>query len=295
MKSILITGASGFIGEELLKSKWLKPYNVDLLLHQSVPAVIPKNCNCVTLDVLNKRFRYDIVIHMASYLTPSCKKADLEKLIESNISFGAKLIDAISFSENSIFIDFGTLDEKNFSPNRDGVSYLYAATKLAFKELAAFYSNSKSFNYLRLIPYSVYSDTLQDKKIIDLIAKSAFSTNPVAVTNGEQVLDFTHRKDVVRIIKKIVEQKDYSKLNKLELDVCTGRGTSVRNLADMFSGFGLTPNLAWGDKAYREADIMYAVGDPRPAREYLDFSSVYSLEETIEVIIKNLRIKYSFT
>ena len=98
MKKILITGASGFIGKNLLDYFLKKNYYIYILLRNSKRNIkfthkykVNKNFKSIYFldftDLKKKLLNYkiDYLVHAATYYVKNHKSSDVGKIVESNI------------------------------------------------------------------------------------------------------------------------------------------------------------------------------------------------------------------
>jgi len=288
MRRILITGGTGYIGRAIV-SKLIrqKEFVVDVLCRDIRTAPPRDSCaNYISADDFGTRAgEYDLVLHLAAYLSAERDKLSAAQLVASNIAFGTVLLADINIKKGGLFVDTGTFAELHQGKGGRG-NYLYAETKKAFEHIARFYAKANDYNYCKVYPYTVISAERESKKLIDLLLSSIGSETPVQMTEGQQILDFVDRDDVSRMYQSIAGVNELSVLNDARLECCTGVGTSIRELARIISEVsGSELNVAWGARSYRESDIMRAIGDPTSAMELLDWQAESDLKSIIEMMV----------
>jgi CDP-paratose synthetase len=267
--NILITGATGFIGRNLLpvlaQKSDVRLITINRNL-QKVKNLFPNlNCIHVSVDDLDKIEAYDpeIVFHFASRVTNRNDTNVIDDIIEANISFGVKLLDQLKSCSNlKLFVNVGSFAEYRLGTDKIDNAYLYTTTKTAFKQFVDYYSALSGYKYIHVVPYSIYGGSDSQKKIIDYIIESFDSTIPVKMTKGEQVLDFIHISDVVSFFVNIVDNIDkfIALPNGETLYLGTGKGTSIRELAELLEKtYQKRANIEWGGLSYRDKDVMHAV------------------------------------
>lgn len=296
---ILITGATGFVGRNLIKSLIVKNKKDNILIItrdiQKATQILPyKDIQIVNIKDKDKiqAFNPEIIIHLAAKLTSANNSDIIEEIIDSNIKNGVKLLDALKGCKNlKLFINFGTFAEYRKGPDKINNAYLYSASKTAFRSFLEYYSDLCGYKYVNVIPYTIYGGKDSQKKVIDYIKDSIGSEIPIKMSGGEQVLDFIHVNDVVRFILYLM--KFYKKRNNyLTLEngetyfLGSGNGISLRELAKKIElKTGKTCNIAWGALPYRERDIMYAVA---PIHKILNIG--WKPQHSLISTINNLKI-----
>lgn len=266
---ILITGATGFVGQKLVTRLSELPEVELLIVSRNVtkakdlfnnPSI--RHCEITDRNEITA-FNPNIVIHLAALLTSSNATDIIDDLIDSNIRYGIKLLDILKDCSNiGIFINFGTMAEYRFGAEKVNNAYLYSATKTAFRAILDYYSDLNAFKYFHIVPYTIYGGESKQKKIIDLIRESMTAREPIKLSGGEQILDFIHVDDVVGFIIFLLKNPAKKALlqNGETIYLGTGIGTSLRQLASKIeAAYDGKCNIAWGALPYRERDVMHAV------------------------------------
>lgn len=264
--NILITGATGFVGQhlvnELITSSKYTVYCVVRNVARS-RKILGGNVNLLVSDDLTQlqHIELDAVVHLASFLTSSDDSAIIDKLIDANIVFGVKLLDALKNHKGLKFINFGSFSEFRSGTEKPEPAYLYAASKRAFHPFLEYYASLSDWDYIHLIPYTIYGGVNNQKKLIDYVRESLDSHSPVLMSPGMQVSDFIHVDDVVSCVLFFLDNlQKWDGQKDEEYHLGTGVGTTIRQLASMFEELSSRKcNIQWGARPYRERDVMYAV------------------------------------
>lgn len=288
--NILITGATGFVGRNLVTylSKNTKHKIIVIVRDLEVSKSLFPSEN--VYHILNtklddiKQYSPQCVFHLAAKLSSQNDENTLDELLSSNIIFGTKLLHVLKECDSlKLFINIGTFAEYRFGPNGVNNAYLYSATKTAFKELLRYYSDISEYKYLHIVPYTIYGGRDSSKKIIDYIKDSLELKEPVKMTKGEQVLDFIHINDVISFFIFIIDNIDrFLSLSNGEIvHLGSGQGTSIKDLAKMIENkYAGKANINWGGIPYRDRDIMYAVA-PIHKLLQLGWKSQYKLKDNL--------------
>lgn len=185
MKKILITGASGFIGNNLLNYFLKKKFFIFIILKKT-----KKNTNFCKKKNKNKNFKsilftsndnlyaqlanlnIDYVIHAATYYVKRHKSSDISRIVKSNILFPTILIDFLCKKKIKKFINFETVwqhynNKKNYAYN------LYASSKQAFNNILNYYKNKfPKIKFYNLLIGDTYGDNDKRIKLIPTILKN---------------------------------------------------------------------------------------------------------------------------
>ena len=234
-------------------------------------------------------FDPEIVIHLAAYLTSHDDESNRQKLIDSNITFGAKLCDALKTCSPKLFIDTGTFAQDFYNDGTFIPAYFYSATKLAFQQIFKYYQLlNPSIKYIQIVPYTVYGAKDSSKKLIDYIVDSFSTKEPIAMSPGEQVLDFIHIDDLVSLYVEVVKNVDDIK-DKTIFYAGTGQGTTPKQLAILLSNIsGKQTNINWGGLNYRPLDTMHMVAPIAKTTKLLNWKPKITLKEGLREYLKTI-------
>ena len=294
---IVITGATGYVGQNFIPELIQTFPNVEImtvnLSVEEANTLFPyRQCKHISTQesAFIQDFNPDIVYHLATLSTSRNDEEIIHPMLEANIEFGVKLLHHLSFcNQLKLFVNIGTFAEYNRGPQQISNSYLYSATKSAFRRFVEYYATLSGFNAIHIVPYSLYGGKDTAKKIIDHIRESFDAELPVKMSKGEQILDFTHVQDLVSFFLLIINKFDQFLQFSVgeEFHVGTGRGTSVKALASLMEHiFGKKCNADWGGVPYRPLDTMYAVAPIAKNIKLLNWKTEISLEKGIEMYKK---------
>lgn len=265
MKKILITGATGFVGQNLCRQFATNgDYELFCIVRDIEKAknILPRSVKYIDIDITKiSSLEIDIVIHLASYLTSKDDEDSIEKVIDANIVYGTKILNALRRNQNLRFINLGSFAEYRNGAEKPDCAYFYSAAKQAFRPLLDYFAKKGQWDYIHLIPYTIYGGVNNQKKLIDYVRESLDSAVPVKMSLGYQVSDFIHIDDVISCIRYFVDNTEKWAGQKGEVyHLGTGIGTSIRELAKLYElKTGQKCNIEWGANPYRERDVMYAV------------------------------------
>lgn len=294
---VLITGATGFVGRNLLP-RLLSASEVSCELallnfdQENALQMYQGYQNIRQIDLLQPEypqhiidFNPDIVLHMASFLTSRDDEEILDRLIQANILFGTRLLHTLQNTSFRYFINIGTFAEylKN-----DGVfdsAYLYAATKTAFRSIIHYYQQKTGFQWINVIPYTIYGGQDSQKKVIDYILSSLDAEEDIKMSPGEQQLDFIHVFDVADFFIRLFEKIESIKMEYIQFELGTGVGTTIRDLARIIEAvYQKNAHIQWGGLPYRARDVMRAIANTANLTDILNWTPGISLQQGIRMI-----------
>jgi UDP-glucuronate 4-epimerase len=262
MKTILVTGAAGFIGMhtslELLKNfrvvgiDNLSSY-YDVSLKKKRLEILRKNknfffyktdiCNTKKITKIFKKIKPDIVIHLAAIAGVRYSILNPDIYIKTNlVGFGniinlSKNLKVQHFVYASSSSVYGG-NKKKIAEEKDNVDNpvsLYAATKKSNELIAYTYSSLFNMPTTGLRFFTVYGPWGRPDMALYMFVKSILNKKKINVFNrGKMFRDFTYIDDIVDGIIKIVNKpanRKNKKLSQIPYSVFNiGSGKSVKLL-----------------------------------------------------------------
>lgn len=267
--NILITGIAGFIGKHLSRRLIRDGYNISAIIRdpltkdnlekQGIMCFIDDNKSTNNLLKFIEDNKFDGVIHLASKFIVEHKSEDIIDLINSNILFSTRILEASVKINLKWFINTGTFWQHYECMDYSPVN-LYAATKQAFESIAQYYSESSDINFVTLKLNDTYGPEDTRLKIFNLWMKIAKSGETLDMSAGEQLIDIVYIDDVVEAYIKIIELVINDRDNKLggkSFVVSSGKPIKLRELAKVFEVVtDKKLRINWGRRAYRKRENM---------------------------------------
>lgn len=292
---IVITGATGYVGRHFVEAliendSHVEILTVNLSIEEAEELFPFKQCSHIAVNELDKmvEFNPEFIFHLATLSTSRNDLEIISPMLSANIEFGVKVLHFASQCSNlKLFVNIGSFAEYRMGTQKINDAYLYTATKTAFRSFVDYYSQLSHFQYVTLVPYTIYGGKDTAKKMIDYIIESIDAKEHVNMTKGEQILDFINVLDVVSFFINIVNHKEYLKNipNGEEFHIGTGKGTQILDLVKIVEKeFGKKCNINFGGIPYRPMDTMHSVAPIAKNLELLHWRAKISIEDGIKMI-----------
>jgi nucleoside-diphosphate-sugar epimerase len=266
---ILLTGATGFIGSNLLFDLLDEKHEVCLLIRKNSNLSRISNqierCRVEyfdNIDILN--FKADIVLHLAWYGVSSRDRDNFDVQIE-NLSLLKGLLEYCKINKVQRFIGFGSQAEYGYY---DGIVSEESPLRMensygVVKNLCQFYisnfcsANKISWNWLRL--FSFYGINENNEWFLTWLISNILNEKAIEMTPGEQRYAYMHLDDLNYLIKKIF--KSNNTMNKI-YNISSQKDLSLKEIVLKCKSI-IKPkkfNVEFGSKEYRKNQIMLMKG-----------------------------------
>lgn len=274
----LVTGGTGYIGSYLIRKLLEEGWEVHLLCRTGanfamIKDIIPQltihelTANPGNLNPIVKKIMPDTVFHLAS-LSPSVHTMEeIPSLIESNITLGTLLVEAMVSNGCFQLINTGTIlqhyEGKPYSP----VS-LYGASKQAFQTILQYYIETTPLKVIHLKLSNVYGKNDPRPRLFSLFKKAILEQKSLEMTPGEQYIDLVYIDDVVDAFSiAALRFKRGMDAQQEEFLISSQTPIKLKNLVRIYEGITkLKVPVHWGGRPYRSREMMnnHSYGTPLP-------------------------------
>lgn len=319
MKTVLVTGAGGFIGSNLVRAL-LSDKNYELILtdkngpRNDLSEIYDTHNQQITfydLDITKresafnifKNHKIDTCVHLAALVNVEDSIKDPDKTMDINVKGTLNILDACSHNhiDNFVFASSAAVyghptkipitEEHRLKPiSPYGISKL-----LAEKHVSSYMNSKKIRNTISLRIFNAYGEgQFGNVSVITKFAKRlSMGLAPVIHGTGMQKRDFVSINDVVKAmllsIKYIEDRNDrLESVSHSIFNIGTGVATTIKDLSEQMiklSGLDLQPTYA---KVNHEADINASCADITKAKNFLHFSPNTNLSLDLERIISSM-------
>lgn len=295
--NILVTGATGFIGTHLVKQLILENHTLfcTLLLGEKnlfgedyvKSTIFSNNSIDENLNFL-KQNKIDGIIHLASFVqSGEHKSSDVGNLIDTNIKFGANLLESASKAQVKWFINTGTYWQNYNNQDYSPVN-LYAATKEAFIDIAKLYIETNRIKFVTIKLFDTYGVNENRPKIFNLWNKISKTGETLDMSPGDQIIDISYIDDIVNafvLLANHMHSNNPDITNGAVYAVKAEKSYSLKALATIFEGVANRKlNINWGGRPYKEREVMipWTEGEIVP-----DWKPKVTIKEGIKLILNH--------
>lgn len=287
MLTILITGATGFLGSHLVQTLVKLNYQVIILKRQNSKLNRLKNVlnNIISYDVdtveLSRPFqehqKIDAIIHTATCYGRS--NEPFSEILATNVIFPLQLVEIATFFNTKLFFNTDTVLSKYLNG--------YALAKNQFLEWGKLATKIQKIRFINIKLEHMYGHSDNDSKFTTHVIKSCFTNVPeLKLTFGEQTRDFIYIDDVVSAYITLLQQSAEQSEWFQEYELGSGQSTSIKEFVETVHKITNShTQLNFGALPYRDNEIMYSQADTTALRQ-LGWSNRTTLTEGIEKTIQ---------
>lgn len=263
----LLTGVTGFLGgytaRRLIADGWQvaavvrTSSRIDLLPAAVREQIVFYDAEHMDLREIVREAAPDVVFHLAAYYTTIHSYDEIDDLIASNVTFGTKLLDAMD-RNNVRRLVYARSSWQYYRGDDYEPANLYAASKEAFDAIVRFYEAANGLQRIGLTLFDTYGEDDRRNKLLAVLPKIAAERKRLALSPGEQQVDFVHVEDAARAF---VLAGSYLAEGRTDLcgDYVVSSGTAVtlRELIRRYECLrGEQMPVDWGARPYRVREVM---------------------------------------
>ena len=290
-KQVLITGGTGFIGQNVVNQLLTRGYEVHSLVYPPFAAeqegLIQYEMNLLdskSVEEFFKEHHFENLIHLAWYVGKGCQTSDINlDWVSASLNIlksfqkngGIKVLMAGSVSEYDY--SYGYLDEAKTPLNNE---FLYGKSKAAVYSLAKEFClrNSIDFKWARI--FNVYGPNERKERLMPAVILSMLNGEDVRVSTCEKFQDYLHVADMARGIVALFESNISDAVN-----ICSGKPVQLKTIVEKIAEFtDFKGQILWGAVPTYFEEPLVVGNNSRLKREVL-FSPQYNLDDGLKQTI----------
>ncbi|QHU98990.1 NAD-dependent epimerase/dehydratase family protein [Synechocystis sp. CACIAM 05] len=284
--TVLVTGATGFLGSHLVKAFLDQGYRVIILKRSfsSTSRIDDVLARCVVYNIdqceLSEPFNDFQKIHAIVH-TATCygrRNETTSQIVESNVLFPLQLLELATCNTDIFF---------NTDTSLSGYLNSYSLSKKHFLDWGKQFSASKKIKFVNLGLEHIFGPGDDESKFVTYVIKNCLrNATQLNLTKGEQLRDFIYVDDVVAVyqllLSTIWDLPDYYQA----YSVGSGNAITVRQLVMLIHCLtNSRTELNFGAVPYRDGEIMLSQADLDPLKK-LGYLPSLSLEESLQKTIE---------
>jgi nucleoside-diphosphate-sugar epimerase len=302
----LVTGAAGFVGANLTHRLLNEGHEVHILVRQQanlwrLQSVLP-DLRVYRIDLQDreevegavKQISPDWVLHLAAYGAYSYQ-TDLSRMIQTNISGTAHLLQACEQSGFKTFINTGSSSEygvKSYAPTEHEwlePNSHYAVTKAAATHLCVYESQRQSMPITTLRLYSVYGPWEEPGRLMPTLLRFGFDKRYPPLVSPETARDFIYIDDVLDAYMAVLQCQSLP-LGAV-YNIGSGKQTQMREVVQVVSKLlKIDEKPIWSSMPQRIWDSNTWIANVTRANDELSWKPQIALENGLEKMAAWLRL-----
>jgi len=272
-QTVLLTGATGFLGSHLLEALLAENYQVIILKRSTsdtwridhlLDKIMYFDLDQYTLSQVFQRQEVDVIVHLATCYKKHEESIDIAEMVNTNVGFPSQLLAESVKHGVKGFINTGTFFEYEsfYQPIDESANIspfnFYAKTKLAFESILQTYKEQLCINTFRL--FSPFGER-DNPKLLPMIIQKALKEEEIHLSEGLQKLDLIYVKDIVSAYMSSIQRMfagDFSCEYEV-FNLGSGEALSVRDIVSLVQeSLGHPVNVVWGEPSKKDIPIAYA-------------------------------------
>lgn len=289
MRTLLITGATGYLGSHLAQTLLDAGHRVAIL--KRATSSLSRLDTCVSRlavfnleDGLNLPFKslghVDAVIHTATCYGRGGEKPS--EVFEANTVFPLRLLETATFFHTATFFNTDTILYKYLNP--------YSLSKCHFMEWGKSFADSGKIKFVNIKLEHMYGSGDDLSKFTSYVIRSCLNNvEELKLTPGAQKRDFIHIDDVTNAYQHLLNASNKLKPGFSEFGVGSGHASSIYDFVNIVHRLTQSKTkLVFGGLPYREHEIMDSQADISGLTS-LGWKKYYGIEAGLQQVIEQER------
>ena len=306
---VLVTGAAGFVGSQLVRGLLSCGCRVAVVLRSSSDCwrlqdisshlkIHHGDLSRLCLPQIQKEFSsFDVIYHLAASGVDMVN-ADPAEIFQTNILGTWAVLKLAQHCKVKRFIYCGSCFEYgsgNFLSEDSPPALVseYGVSKVSAWMLANLFYQKYKLPVVSLRPFTVYGPFEGRARLIPHVILSALEGKNIELTSGGQTRDFVFVEDVVEAFLKAATA---SGVEGETFNVATGSATSVREMVlTILQMMNTKVKPLFGARLSRKSELWSLSGDPSRAKLKLNWTPRVSLKQGLQKTIRwfeENRMKY---
>jgi nucleoside-diphosphate-sugar epimerase len=285
-QTILVTGATGFLGSHLVKGLLKQGHKVIILkrsfsntwrIKEILSQLISYDLDTIDLtQPFQDISSIDAIIHTATCYGRN--KENVSYLAQTNTLFPLQLLATAIQYKIPTFINTDTVLDKFLNP--------YALSKKHLREWGQYFAKLEKIRFINIQLEHMYGVDDDESKFTIYVIKSCLNNvEKLDLTAGEQIRDFIYIDDVISAYLILLDKANQQAIYFQDYELGSGKGVSIRELVKMIHTMTQSQTkLNFGVIPYRPQEVMHSEADISQLKA-LNWSPQYSLQQGLSFTI----------
>lgn len=304
---VLVTGGSGFIGSALISELVKRSFEVWSFDRYKptygLPRPVPTFWGDITyyhsVQQAMETVQPEVVIHLAAYSSADPLGYEVpDEMFDVNARgtvnvaesarkvLGKRLKVFLFASSSEVYGNQSRFPLRELFKLKPSGSYHVA--KIASEYYLRYLHDVFDFPAVILRPFNTYSEHMVRRTVVERAIIQMLGGKECRLGDPNPVRDFLYLSDHTNAYITCLEKRDKAIGNTFNF--CTGRGVSIRELAEMIAEMtGFEGEIVWGTRPPRPCDIKKLVGSYEKAKRILGWEPKVSLEEGVKRCIEQFK------
>ena len=304
MTNVLVTGATGFIGTNLIYKLVDSNYNISIFTRKKVNIkhiknIIPKldvyNVDLSNPKIINekiKKIKPDIVDHLATYGVNRNQTED-DKIINTNILGTINLFNAIlQYGEVKKIVnvgscfEYGPKLEKIKETDESNPQSVYGISKVEQTNIAKYFYEQKSLPIITLRVFNTFGPFEKPNRLIPSTILASLNQKKICINNPNDVRDFVFVKDVVEGLVKASKIKKSGEI----LNIGTSNEYQVKEIVKKISKITKYDNVVFQKSKNHEYGGKI-IADVTKLKRVLKWEPKYTMDEGLKETVDWIKMR----
>lgn len=290
MKKILLTGATGLIGKEVLPLLIKKNYDIYSISTKDIKSdnVHWIKCDIFDIDILKSvfdKYKPDYLLHFA-WITGGDYLTNEKNILYKNSS--EKMLEFFKQNNGKKAIYSGSCFEYKFSgeilkeSNELESNNLYEKSKNELHDFCMNYSKNNDLNFGWGRIFYVFGHNEKQSRLTPLIMEKIKNNEEFYLSKPNNCLDYMYSKDIAKAFVEFLESDCVGDVN-----ICSGKGVYLKDYALMIQKIMNKKDLIKYDETMPEE--LNIIGDNTILKEKIGFRPEYDLYSGLKEVILNYK------
>ena len=297
-ESMLVLGGTGFIGKHVVSQACSEGFSVVCLsLHLPEEGQKIDDVEYVVADItkesevrsfLSQR-PFEYIVNCAGYIDHTLFGNGGEEIILQQFDAVRNLAKYAPRDSLRGFVQIGSSDEYGAGIAPQGESLReapispYSFGKVASTQFLQMLHRTERFPAVTIRLFLVYGPKQDGNRFLPQIVKGCLSGETFPTSEGKQLRDFCHVRDVARGLLKAAQS---TAAHGEVINLGAGQPTTIRQMVEQVCGIIGGGSPEFGEKPYRPGENKALYADITKARELLEWHPEISLESGLTELVE---------